>query len=500
MNIAILHNKQINIEEQRLIYEEDGFDRSAIKEKLENDYRTFSKKQAFHCLCCNSPVEMVLPMERTFYFRHWDQSECSYSENYRKYERKIGTHEVPKKHALGKTIIRTILEGQAKPLHINIEEGYHYKSTLSIVPDYIITHSNGETWAIDYLTGLRSNPAYSKNVSQRKNIYTQNGFKPIFFIDEDWLAYKPGHLFTTLVTSEVSASRTSAHDLHWKRYIEGLPKELSEHFFLLKENFHTDTTSLTYLNPTKREAVIIRLLQQDFKNARLLTAPIRIPIERALTIELEEMEFKLYGENETQLQMDTTEHIRYLVRQEQIEAAEREKNEKLEEARRKEREEIRQKNEEAYRDYLETKRDRLSQSSKSLEETQEERYKQIQEMEDRVERQWGTPGRRSNASKVETYETAEEKLKRIKREKMKERILHHHVEGESYIKGSPLVWKELVLTHFNKIKRKEMTFQELITLLKKNGIEFAQNESLVHYPLKSYLHYIAKETKSELEI
>lgn len=95
---------------------------------------------------------------------------------------------------------------------------------------------------------------------------------------------------------------------------------------------------------------------------------------------------------------------------------------------------------------------------------------------------------------------SKESVEKKKRQETLQKILNHQVVGEIYISTSPSVWKSLTLKYFNKIYRKEMDIIELMDTLEKQGIIFNQKRTLVIYPIREYLYYIAKETKKEIKI
>jgi peptide methionine sulfoxide reductase MsrB len=137
MDSALLHGSIFHIEEKRKELENQNIVRKEVNEQFEAQYRSFSKKGAFTCVCCHKPLNMNLTKDegRPFYFRHNDESECVYSENTKTYEKHVKIHENLSKKDLGLTVFREILEGQLKPYGAVIERGYHYKKKLSFIPD-----------------------------------------------------------------------------------------------------------------------------------------------------------------------------------------------------------------------------------------------------------------------------------------------------------------------------------------------------------------------------
>lgn len=87
-----------------------------------------------------------------------------------------------------------------------------------------------------------------------------------------------------------------------------------------------------------------------------------------------------------------------------------------------------------------------------------------------------------------------------KRKKLINQVLNHNVPGEVFILTKAYIWKPIVLNHFNKIQRGEMTITQLMEVLeKKYGVKYGQKHSLVRYPIEEYLKYIAKIAKTSLD-
>lgn len=64
LDSAYLHNFVFNIELKRRELEQQNLTRSEDKRWFEDNYRVFSKKSAFTCLCCNKPVNMNLTKDK----------------------------------------------------------------------------------------------------------------------------------------------------------------------------------------------------------------------------------------------------------------------------------------------------------------------------------------------------------------------------------------------------------------------------------------------------
>lgn len=182
MEVAYLINDSIYLEEERRSFEEQQVVYNQIVKTLESKYRIHSDKKTFTCICCEQPVSMVLRQDK-FHFQHLGEG-CPSSENYGRYTKQIKEEEDEHPHRLGKTILRTYLEGQLKIHHVELQEGYSYRKSLKIIPDLLIYFPNGDIWVVDYITGKKQVEAYNSFIKKRKEVYENEGFKYFFFIDE----------------------------------------------------------------------------------------------------------------------------------------------------------------------------------------------------------------------------------------------------------------------------------------------------------------------------
>jgi hypothetical protein len=177
MDSAYLHNSVFNIEAKRKELEQQNLYRKEVISWFEKHYRAFSKKGAFTCLCCNQPVNMNLTKDegRPFYFRHFDDIECSYSKNTKTYDKHVNEHENKGKKDIGLTVFREILEGNLKPYGAVVERGFHYKKRLSFIPDFIVKFPSSDVrWAIDYYTAMGqglSSGRYARHLAKRMKTY-----------------------------------------------------------------------------------------------------------------------------------------------------------------------------------------------------------------------------------------------------------------------------------------------------------------------------------------
>lgn len=94
---------------------------------------------------------------------------------------------------------------------------------------------------------------------------------------------------------------------------------------------------------------------------------------------------------------------------------------------------------------------------------------------------------------LQETETAELRRKREK----KELILNHQVNGEAFISSPSRLWKNIVLSHFNRINRGDLSLNQLLLIMKDKGITFTQQDALVKYPVMECLQYIAKISNTD---
>jgi hypothetical protein len=218
---ALLHGGIVNIETKRLELEGKNLSRDEIRKRLIDQYRVFSRKQAFTCPCCNETVNMNLTVDegRPFYFKHLDGKECTYSENSKTYNKQVSTQQDKKKKDIGLTVFKEILEGQLKSYGAFIERGYFYKKKLSFIPDIIVKFPfTNDVWAIDYYMSI-SQGTYTYNLAKRMSTYHAEGFKVFSFIDDYWLAINLETNKGTLLNAEMFVSNKSNEDQRWDQYI-----------------------------------------------------------------------------------------------------------------------------------------------------------------------------------------------------------------------------------------------------------------------------------------
>ncbi|MBM7648433.1 hypothetical protein JOC78_001375 [Bacillus ectoiniformans] len=321
MESANLHHSVFNIEEKRRELEQQGLTRVEVKRRVEDRYRMFSKKGAFTCLCCGKTVNMNLTKDagRPFYFRHNDESECSYSQNTKTYEKQLSKLEDPSKKDIGLTIFREILEGELKPYGITIDRGYHYKKKLSFIPDFIIQFPHSDKrWAVDYFTAIgqgANSRSYARHLSQRMKTYEEEGFKVFSFVDSSWLSFLEETNKGTLLNAETHVTSKNHEDDLWDTFFnENIQGELLD-FFKIETGFDSgecDTRNIAYVDINNRHCTILRFLPIS-KHERNITfyklSSSVVPLTKALKVNAEQDQFILSEENEEEKRNNFLEEI-----------------------------------------------------------------------------------------------------------------------------------------------------------------------------------------------
>ncbi|MGX1195913.1 hypothetical protein [Metabacillus sp. SLBN-84] len=477
MDTALLYDEEVNIVFELWEHQKKGHSQQEAKSVFEEKYRNFSRKKAFKCLCCGTSVKIVLPNEHLFSFSHFDKRECSYSENYRTYNQQKSKHENRKTHDLGKTLIRTFIEAQLKLFHslnLALIEGYKFKSRLGIVPDFILELPDGTIWALDFLTGLKTSKQYSDQIEKRKALYTEHGFKPFFFIDQQWLAYNESvSPHTTLVEAEAKLLMKTRQDQEWQDEYYSIHPEEQNYIQDTMGIRHFSVVSLAYFNPVERSCTILRLVKResgDF-DYYVVGKPVTLSLERALTVDFEENLFTLHAENEGDLIKDYQEHIvtEYIQHLKDIESK---KQEELERQREKE---------------------RLEQFNHP------ETYHQ-------AELEPYSNGTRDYKQQVTAYLLKDSGIKNLpfnleKKEKelkdKREKLLNKSVVGESYIRSGPdRPWKDIVIRFFFPYILQRMDIDAMVKEIQGSGATFTQKQkNLIEHPIESFIDAIKKELK-----
>lgn len=535
MNIALLNEQEIDIEKLSGQLEEDGLERHEIKKKLNDHYRRFSQKGDFRCVSCKERVEMVLTEDKVFHFRHYDKEKCTYSENHKTYKTQRENIEDLPKHRAGKAILQTYLEGTCITKNIRVMDGYRFKNALSFVPDFILEFPNGQTWAIDYLTGLKNDLKYANSLKKRRNTYIQHGFTPIFLFDSYWLAYEPEIYYVSLVEGELLCVKETNQDYKWTNFISGLEANL-KNILLNDHSFHLQVKSMVYFSPHEREINIIRFLQDhdNPRKTRTVYNPIKIPLEKALMINQEQSDFIYSDENEDEYRKELKKQLEQVFQQQENlrkqQAQERARKEAEERA---QREFARAQEEERKKRAAQSKKDyddrtsEISFTGRSQKQMDADLKREIaalqrknknsfwykQMIQDMLKSYEGEGDVRQNlqtevdapineerkalASSTNdlTWEAKNNLLKNLPSWKVNE-LLNHYINGEAYFIGGKRKWKEVLLNVFELIYQNKITIPEVLQKIKAEGIEFSQPEQTMSHPIREYIEYISKKVKN----
>ena len=522
MDSALLHGREINIGEAYWNSILNGLDVERIREELDGKYRAFSRKRSILCLCCGNPVKMVIGEERRFHFRHYDLKECSYSENFKKYEQQKGNFVEPARHQAGRAILKTILTGKLKPHGIQIEEGYRFRKVLSFIPDYVFTLPTGKKFAIDYITGFRENKGYATHLAKRLASYKELNFTPFCFVDSKWFAYEPNVTpFTTLEPSEKNLLVKTEQDHLWDKLLDGLDSPLLKEFVQDERMvFPFDTRRIVYMDVKNRKLKLMKILYNHGRTTYVVDQPITVDLENALTWKSDQTAFYFEHLDEEEERIMFTVKLSEVVKErDEKEAAEHRKKEEEAAVDRMRWEETVEKRKIGATNASTPNARHTIDKNGSWNEFSEEAAVRVSAEVDwdlaRRMRYLDSPAfKRKGQKSIESARLhmakafgveqelsgAEAEVKpksktivEKNREERIQKILNRHVTGEGYLGNTPLQWKKLVFSKFNAFQRNELDLVGMLQYLKDKGVPFHQKDSHVEATVKEFVKIIAKE-------
>lgn len=529
MDSAFLHDTVFDIENKRKELEKHKLDRNEINGWFEERYRNFSKKGAFTCICCNKTVTMNLTKVegRPFYFRHNDDSECSYSRNTRTYEKHISKYEVKSKKDIGLTIFKEILEGQLMSRGAKIERGFHYKKELSYIPDIIISFpSQEQLWVIDYYTAIGQgivSGSYARHLHNRKMSYEKEGFKTFSFVDSSWLSFDEDTNKGTLLSAETHVTNKDEEDVLWDRFLkEKLHSDLFSYF--IKEtggsSREIDIQHIIYVDIFNRLCTIFRFIETSYNSRNMTFYRInssKISLEQALTIDTFDEQFIFSNISEEDNRNSFLNNL--IVKKKQMELELQQMEELLEQKQMELK--LQQKKEEL----LKQKQRKLELQQKEELLKQKQRARELEDLY--IEKEMAERARVAALRPIElnpngfypkknfyrspyvnqkksgsSFESMGDQYEKQKKQLVKERLLSQPIKGEYYIDGDREFWRNIVLEW---IKENQTTnsftvsLNQLLDYMKKSGVSFNQQDNIVHYPIKDFLEYYKKTLKTELK-
>ncbi|WNS75196.1 hypothetical protein RRV45_20345 [Bacillus sp. DTU_2020_1000418_1_SI_GHA_SEK_038] len=369
----------------------------------------------------------------------------------------------------------------------------------------------------------------------------EHHFTPIFLFDSYWLAYESEINHVSLVDGELLCVSQTRQDSLWTEFIRGLEPNL-KNALLNHRPFNLQVKSMFYFAPHEREINIIRFLQENDnpKKTRTVYKPIKVPLEKALTINHEQSNFIYTDENEDGYQEEFKRQLELIHQQQEIlRKQEESERAKKEEEERKQREFARAWEEERKKRAVQNKMDYYDSTldvpftgrsqqqmdadlKRDMESLQRKNssdspywYKQVIQ---HMSKHYGVDGevekdlqRIENGQKNETAaasDTLENDQTREARNNLASRlpsrkveeILNHYVNGEAYFIGDQRKWKETVLNSFELIYHNKISIPQLLQKIKGQGIEFKQSEKIMSYPIKEYVQFISKKVKKDIEL
>lgn len=515
METAFLHNSIINIEAIRYDLEVQGLSRKDILRQLELNYRIFSKKSAFLCVCCHKPVSMNLTKEegRPFFFRHTDDSDCVYSDNSTTYNNHSNSHERKQLKDIGLTVFKEILQAQLKPHGIQVERGYSYKKKLSFVPDLTVTFPDSNiVWAIDYFTAVAqkvANGSYANHLARRMESYDQNGFVPFSFIDISWLALHKETSVGTLLKSEHHIARKTSADLEWDDF---LSSKITEDMWTTIRSLYPSFASpvniknITYVDISNRNCKLLRFHEMVHNERNIdffKVAEIDLPLDQALTLNTKKNNFMICEQPEDShqelflkdMKIRIAEHNKYLhERKQDIKLKSLQKptsfNKSFNAA------PVFSDNQLSDEEIDLQMKKRAEVASKRPVSIHPDNPKQFRGTSYSTGYNKVSPAK---PSKIYSDDRLLKEIKSDKKEKLKEKLLNHPLTGDGYINAKKEEWRLLVLIWIkNNMDEKsiEVSLDKLIEYLKENKISFNQTNKIVYHPLKDFILFYQKEMRN----
>ncbi|MEK4277638.1 hypothetical protein [Paenibacillus sp. FSL R7-0026] len=311
MEIAKLANQDIHILKEWSNLRSKGHSIDSAVNTLEQNYRIHSQKNGFRCKCCDQEVTMVL-RKGSPHFRHQGER-CPSANNYKTYIKRVNNYETKDIHSVGRSILRVYLEGQLRIKGVTVEDGYMYRTLLTIVPDFILTFPDGRQWALDYVTGKKQDDTYRNYINKRTNTYKEFGFNPVYLIDSSWIAEHPDHSMVTLYLAEDQMRASSSKDRMWTNFIQEYYDSFGEEF-VHRELFGTSSIkrldpelkiySLAYVNPNEGLGWIQRIIPYSKKFGYHVHSS-TLSLEQLTSLSADMDEFQWWDENEDQVMIDT---------------------------------------------------------------------------------------------------------------------------------------------------------------------------------------------------
>lgn len=391
-------------------------------------------------------------------------------------------------------------------------------------------------WAIDYITGLKTDSKYAKSLAKRRDAYIKQQFTPIFLINRYWMAYEHDINYVSIVEGELLCVKKSKQDYLWTEYISRMESHLINVLFDNKP-LNRSVKSIAYFAPHEREISIIRFLHEEEqqRKTKTLYKPITISMDKALQFNSTYSDFIYNDEDEENYmeewkkELEQEYNLRESMRKQQATKRKREEERQKDEQRKREEEdrkyrenlrvqdEERKKTEEKTKDYDGSTEEIpfIGRSERQMESdlkkeiasfSKDNNFKnsyQYQQMIQHMTKYYEQEDEKETESKEKKIiSRGNERINLIKRVPtwMLEELLNHYVNGEGYFINGPMKWKEVVLHSFDLLYEGKVTTLQLLEMMKAEGIKFEQSNKVMLYPVNEYVRYISRKLKREVSI
>lgn len=515
---------------------------SATREEVDN-LKKLAEKGLFQCPYCKAKLIVKYGEERGQYFSHQHSEACEVSkkidQSEKRYRKQI-ERETKNYHAM-LAILHDELAGQSKMNSmIQLDYGYKAKPELKEYPDIWLKIGEKE-YGLSIVTNVKSSmdSKLANQITKRQQNFLEHGMEPIWFIEKEEQSIEMSKNALVLWDVEFSISSKTEEDKKWDAMLTELVKD--QHFFsyfqypISMDPLTVDVRSMYYIYSTGDRTVVkvMRFLKDRVVKpyrAFLLNEGYEIPFADALVVKKEILlsQPKVEEENRNEfikkfqlLQIQFQEQQRIQEEQKRLEERQREKI-RLEMIRQTNHQEkvksawkMDVANKSLSNNYQQSisgneipNINRLGELNELLAKTSVLNEKPIslmskskhQRIIEEMSKIWGTENPSIQVNMSQTNTPPEQKVDDEKRNKLKEEILSHYVNGQQYINGSQRKWKEFVLYRFKQVYEKKLTVQDLIVLMKNAGFTFNQPDKHVYYPIRDYLIYIGKKSKKPLDL
>jgi len=504
-----------------------------------------ARKGMYLCPYCSVPMHLRSGDIKGNYFAHPPNLACEKSRiidsAYLKYEKQI-KHESHRKRVLVSIVWDELNTANSENNKVEVSYGYLAAPFVKFFPDIYVRIGSKE-WAVTIVSSITEaeDAVNAKKYEERNRYFLEKEMQPLLLIDRSNFAIEKRNNGIVLWETERVGSMVTKEDVNWTESIKeyanrddflkfsDYPKSISREDFDVKSVYYL---SLSDDITTIRVMRYIEDVVDKPSRGLLLGEMYQIPLSQALQTEYES--FRLSDSN-TEKRLREEKKIAYLKWQEEqriklIKEQEIEKERLKTQREREEKNNKFEKQREVERLLAIEKMISIAEhgmkSSKqidSIDGNQEKfTYKEITANDlfgngprpvDFTEREWnehvrngGLPWNKKRKNKEIDFQlqpVLSVSLVKGKYEIFEETLLQTLIKGEQYISMNSYEWRKLLLDWLDCRFEKQnwrISTKEIMEHLKKNGVIFREQESLVKYPLQEFLNVYQRDLKNFLKL